>query len=496
MDVKALQQRLRTFAAERDWQPFHSPKNLAMALMVESAELLELFQWLTTEQSHTLTRSAEDKERVADELADVQLYLLQLADHTGVDLDAAVEHKLRKNAQKHPAKHSSGPEPGPKGHLLLDWENVHPKGEELRVLVPEGTDVWLFHDPQQKVDASSHRLAYGADKVTLVPRSGAGKNALDFQLTYYIGYITARQPKARFIVVSNDKGYDPMLEHVRELNFDAKRSEFRKPPAPAVAAPGRPSKPRAIPTRKPVPNSVAPPIAALTVIRASEPSAAQIAWRAIAHLRKIPLESRPTNPESWQTLVETLIHEPVRDKTALTQRASELAQTRRLGLGRAPDAWRPVEGWTKSPPAPAGTTGTVPSAIKKSTADAKRPVPQPPAAPAGQIANKRAAVTADKKAALSPGKVATALKKPAASVSVPQLVQRVLASLKKMPDNKPTRRAGLMKFIATHVAQAPGKATTVQMVCDALEKGRHVTFDSGGVKLSYPQVRGQKTKAR
>jgi NTP pyrophosphatase (non-canonical NTP hydrolase) len=105
MDVKDLQRRLREFAAARDWQRYHSPKNLAMALTVEAAELLELFQWLTTAESHTLTQDAADKERVGDELADVLLYLLQLADHTGVDLEAAVEHKLRKNAVKHPAKH-------------------------------------------------------------------------------------------------------------------------------------------------------------------------------------------------------------------------------------------------------------------------------------------------------------------------------------------------------------------------------------------------------
>ncbi len=103
MDLKALQAHLRDFAAARDWQPYHSPKNLAMALMVEAAELQELFQWLTPEQSHAFTQNAADKERVADEIADVLLYLLQLADHTGVDVEAAVEHKLRKNAHKHPA---------------------------------------------------------------------------------------------------------------------------------------------------------------------------------------------------------------------------------------------------------------------------------------------------------------------------------------------------------------------------------------------------------
>lgn len=102
MDVKALQTRLRDFAAARDWQPYHSPKNLAMALMVEAAELAEIFQWMTPEQSSAARDNAALTEPIADEVADVLLYLLQLADRAGVDVDAAVENKLRKNALKHP----------------------------------------------------------------------------------------------------------------------------------------------------------------------------------------------------------------------------------------------------------------------------------------------------------------------------------------------------------------------------------------------------------
>lgn len=102
MDIPAVQQQLRDFAAARDWQPFHSPKNLAMALMVESAELLELFQWLTPEQSRQLAQTAQGKERLEEEMADVLLYLLQLADHTGIDLQAAAQAKIAKNALKHP----------------------------------------------------------------------------------------------------------------------------------------------------------------------------------------------------------------------------------------------------------------------------------------------------------------------------------------------------------------------------------------------------------
>jgi NTP pyrophosphatase (non-canonical NTP hydrolase) len=102
LDVGALQRRLRDFAAERRWQPFHTPKNLATALVVEAAELAEIFQWLTPEQSCTAGDDPQQAERIGDEIADVLLYLLQIADHTGIDVAAAVERKLAKNALKHP----------------------------------------------------------------------------------------------------------------------------------------------------------------------------------------------------------------------------------------------------------------------------------------------------------------------------------------------------------------------------------------------------------
>ena len=103
LDVDALQARLRAFAAERQWQPFHTPKNLSTALMVEAAELAEIFQWMTLEQSLAVRGDPALREPIADEVAGVLLYLLQLAGHAGVDLAAAVEHKLAKNALKYPA---------------------------------------------------------------------------------------------------------------------------------------------------------------------------------------------------------------------------------------------------------------------------------------------------------------------------------------------------------------------------------------------------------
>ena len=105
-DIQRLIQALRDFAKERDWEQFHSPKNLASALSVEAAELLEHFQWLTEEQSRSLT--ADKKGEVAQELADVFLYLLQLSDKLGVDLLEAARVKLVANGQKYPAERVRG----------------------------------------------------------------------------------------------------------------------------------------------------------------------------------------------------------------------------------------------------------------------------------------------------------------------------------------------------------------------------------------------------
>jgi NTP pyrophosphatase (non-canonical NTP hydrolase) len=101
-----LAAKLRAFAAERHWEPFHSPKNLASALSVEAAELLEHFQWLTEEESRHL--AAEKKEAVAQEAADVLLYLVQLADKLAIGLMAAAERKLEINRQKYPVDAARG----------------------------------------------------------------------------------------------------------------------------------------------------------------------------------------------------------------------------------------------------------------------------------------------------------------------------------------------------------------------------------------------------
>jgi len=98
--------RLAAFARERDWEQFHSPKNLAMAVAAESAELLEHFQWLTEAQSRALAPAQRDQ--TALEMADVLLYLVRLADQLGVDLLAAAHRKIDLNAERYPVDKSRG----------------------------------------------------------------------------------------------------------------------------------------------------------------------------------------------------------------------------------------------------------------------------------------------------------------------------------------------------------------------------------------------------
>jgi NTP pyrophosphatase (non-canonical NTP hydrolase) len=104
--LSSLRSSLRAFAAERDWDQFHSPKNLATALSVEAAELLEHFQWLTEAQSAQL--SPEKLIEVKHELADVLIYLIRLADKLDVDLLTAAEEKIALNAQKYPVEKAKG----------------------------------------------------------------------------------------------------------------------------------------------------------------------------------------------------------------------------------------------------------------------------------------------------------------------------------------------------------------------------------------------------
>ena len=100
MDVKEIQTKLAQFAEERDWDQFHSPKNLSMALAGEAGELLEIFQWLTEEQSSRESLTPEQIMHASEELADIIIYALRIADKLDIDLEMAISDKIQKNAAR------------------------------------------------------------------------------------------------------------------------------------------------------------------------------------------------------------------------------------------------------------------------------------------------------------------------------------------------------------------------------------------------------------
>ena len=104
--MEEVMERIRTFRDERDWMQFHDPKNLAVSIVIESAELLEHFQW--KDKAQVEKHIAENRDSVADEIADVAMYLFELADNLGVDLKRAMLAKLEKNAAKYPVEKARG----------------------------------------------------------------------------------------------------------------------------------------------------------------------------------------------------------------------------------------------------------------------------------------------------------------------------------------------------------------------------------------------------
>lgn len=105
-ELEALREKIARFAQERDWEQFHSPKNLAMALIVEAAELVEHFQWLRQDESYDLP--ADKRRAVEEELADILVYLVRIADRLDIDLLAAAHSKIRSNESKYPVEKARG----------------------------------------------------------------------------------------------------------------------------------------------------------------------------------------------------------------------------------------------------------------------------------------------------------------------------------------------------------------------------------------------------
>jgi dCTP diphosphatase len=106
--VSELRERVLAFVRERDWEQFHTPKNLSMALAAETGELMEHFLWASAEESRAIARDPKKRAKIAEELADVVIYALEFANATGLDVAASIESKIAANALKYPVEKAKG----------------------------------------------------------------------------------------------------------------------------------------------------------------------------------------------------------------------------------------------------------------------------------------------------------------------------------------------------------------------------------------------------
>lgn len=125
-------------------------------------------------------------------------------------------------------------------HVLVDLENVQPPAALLDKLAPGFADAWIFHGPHQEKLSKTFKTMIG-ERATLVPITRTGNNALDFHLSFYLGYVAAKHPDARLVVVANDKGYEPMIEHAVSLGFEVRREGYdaADKTAPKKSAPAK-----------------------------------------------------------------------------------------------------------------------------------------------------------------------------------------------------------------------------------------------------------------
>jgi hypothetical protein len=202
-------------------------------------------------------------------------------------------------------------------HLLVDYENVQPSIDDLLKLAPKLTDVWLFHGPNQVKRAQQLQAAH--ERVTLVPHSGKGKNALDFHLSFYLGYVAAKHPAASLVVVANDKGYDSMIAHAKDLGFTASRVGFKAKKVVAAkkttAAPA-PAKKVAAPAKK-KPVTAAPAPAAAKAVPAKK-----TAKKAAPAKKAVPAKPLPKASPTPKPVVKAVPAQTPAGKKSPTKKAT------------------------------------------------------------------------------------------------------------------------------------------------------------------------------
>jgi PIN domain len=175
-------------------------------------------------------------------------------------------------------------------HVLVDFENVQPTMDDLIKLAPKLKEVWLFHGPSQTKGAEKVK---GDDpRVTLVPHSGKGKNALDFHLTFYLGYLAAKRIEPALLVVANDRGYDSMLSHANGLGIKASRVGFKVKKAVAVKK-AVPAPPKKAVAKAPAPEVPAVKKPAVKKVTAKKVAVKQAPAKAVPAKKAVAKKSAP-----------------------------------------------------------------------------------------------------------------------------------------------------------------------------------------------------------
>ncbi|WP_375140981.1 PIN domain-containing protein [Ideonella alba] len=346
-------------------------------------------------------------------------------------------------------------------HVLLDFENVQPTDAELRELVPQASQVWVFHGPHQRQVAK--RFASFGQHATAVPISKTGKNALDFHLSFYMGYIASRNPEAPMIVVANDKGYEPMLEHAQAMGFVVRRQPF--PPITAPA--GQPAAKKTAARKRPAgqasaKSSTARKTTAKTTSATKTPTAAPAAPAVAPQART--QAARPTRaaPQVAPAPAPT----PAPSPAPLAQPAP--APAKRSAAKPAAPAKAP-----KKTPAPkpqrAQAAPAKPEPAKPAPA---KPTAAKPA-PARKAATPRrtnAAAAAPVAPAASPRQAKAPAAQPPAAPRVAvsaQDLQRITDQLLKTGDKRPTRMGRLRGLLKSLLSAQTGDAV-IEVAINAL----------------------------
>lgn len=201
MDVAAIQEQLRQFAVDLDWERLHSPKNPASALSVEASELLEIFQWLTEGESRSVMDTSEAG-HVREEVADVMMYLLRLADVLEIDLEDAVAEKIEKNSRKHPPSRKSHGWQSSRwdqaGAVATGFEGFVPFAELSSLQVPDAPGVYLVLRPKslEPVFEGRSRAEQHKGKDPTIPIDELQHRWISDSEVLYVGKAGGRSAKA------------------------------------------------------------------------------------------------------------------------------------------------------------------------------------------------------------------------------------------------------------------------------------------------------------